>query len=144
MLIGLQVWRMFLLNLKGSTDILGPARELSPQSTKVYWLGGLRWMMSTPPLSNSSLWIPIRGWPPLLTWRELPRKWPGNSMNRPESKGNNLIWFELSKNLLTLLNRYHHNCLRIKRNQKVKLLLRSLRQTEEGESSSSANTEREG
>jgi len=31
MLIGLQVWRMLLPNLKGSTDTLGPARDLSPR-----------------------------------------------------------------------------------------------------------------
>ena len=45
----------------------------------------------------------------------------------PESKENNLIWFNLSKNLSTPLRRCYHNWLRTKRNWKIKLLSRSLK-----------------
>ena len=33
----------------------------------------------------------IRGQPPLVTWRERPRRWPSDSKSRPESNGNNSI-----------------------------------------------------
>jgi len=101
--------------------------------------------MSTPPLLNPSLQILIWRQSPLLTWRELPRKWPGNSKSRPDFKGNNSIWFELSKNLLTPLSKCCHNYLRRKRNRMLKLLPRSPRanRRRERERSSSANTESE-
>ena len=67
----------------------------------------------------------VRGQPPLLTWWELLRRWPSDSKSRPESKGNNLIWFELSKNLSIPLSRCYHNCFRTKRNWRLKLLPRS-------------------
>jgi len=55
MLIGLQVWRMPLPNLKGSTDTLRPTWKQIPQSTIVCWPGELRWMMSTLPSSSPGL-----------------------------------------------------------------------------------------
>ena len=42
MLIDLQVWRMFLSNLKGSTDILRSVQEQSLQSTTICWLRRLK------------------------------------------------------------------------------------------------------
>jgi len=35
-------------------------------------------------------------------WRELLRKWPGNSKSRPESKENNSIWFDQKEYIDTL------------------------------------------
>jgi len=91
MLISLQVLRMFLSNLKGSTDTLESIREQLAQSTLVCWLGGLRWIISTPPSSNLGLWIPVRRQPSLLTWQELSRRGPSDSKSRPEFKENNSI-----------------------------------------------------
>jgi len=95
-------------------------------STTVCWSGGLRWMMSTLPSSNLDFRIPVRIQSPLLTWRELPRRLPSDLKSRPKFKGNNSIWFELSKNLLTPFSMLSQ-LLKYKRNRKVKLLLRSLK-----------------
>jgi len=81
--------------------------------------------MSIPPSSNPSLLIPVRGQSPLLTWQELPKRWPSDSKSRLESNGRNLIWFEPNKNLLILLSRCYHNCLRTKRSRRPRLLPRS-------------------
>jgi len=92
-------------------------------------------MISTPSSSNPGPRIPVRRQPPLPTWRELPRRRPSDSKSRLEFKGNNLIYFEVSKNLSTLLSKCYHSYLRTKRNRKLKLLPRSPRVNERRERS---------
>ena len=48
------------------------------------WVRELKSMMNTPLSLNPNHLILLQRQPPSLAWRELPRKWPGNSKSGPE------------------------------------------------------------
>ena len=86
MLLDVQVWRMFLSNLKGFIDTLGPTWEQSPSRLQSV-SQGIRRRMTALSSSNAGLWISV--------WRQLIAK-------KEYREYEKCMWLVLTLNLCNL------------------------------------------